>query len=75
MLRGSSESVKEAGTEEIRGAEATHYTAKVNLAEVAEDEGASAEDVKKLREELGTDTVPVEVWIDEEGRAVRVAVQ
>lgn len=75
VLRGSSESVKEVGTEEIRGAEATHYTAKVNLAEVAEDEGASAEDVKKLREELGTDTVPVEVWIDEEGRAVRVAVK
>ncbi len=75
VLRGSSESVQEVGTEEIRGAEATHYTAKVNLAEVAEDEGASAEDVKRLREQLRGDTVPVDLWVDEEGRAVRVAVK
>ncbi|MEM7274891.1 MAG: hypothetical protein AAF547_17550 [Actinomycetota bacterium] len=52
------------GQETLRGVETTHYRALVDLASLAEAEGASVE------EDLGvvaTGTVPVDLWIDADG--------
>lgn len=68
MLRGASDDVGEVGTEDVRGVSTTHYKATVDLDKAIENvpEEDRAE-VKKQFDTLGVDTVPTEVWIDEEG--------
>ncbi len=56
-LRTVAEDVTEAGTETVRGARTTHYRATVQLSQL----GAPPE----------YDRYPVEVWIDDDGRARR----
>ncbi|HVM20349.1 MAG TPA: DUF6612 family protein [Egibacteraceae bacterium] len=72
MLRGASEDIREVGTEEIRGVSTTHYQATVDLERAAEQapEGAG-EALRQQIEVLGRSTVPVEVWLDDEGRVRR----
>jgi hypothetical protein len=81
-LRGASTDVEEVGTEEVRGAETTHYRAQVDLQKAVEQslEGISAETQESVRkivgqliEQLGTREIPVDAWIDGEGRARKVA--
>ena len=71
-LRGVSGDVEEVGEEEIRGVTTTHYRANVDLekaeAEVPEER---REDFATFSDQLGIETLPIEVWIDEEGRARR----
>lgn len=72
MLRGVSGDVEEVGTEEIRGEPTTHYRATMDLekaAEQAPDEARAT--IRYQIDQLGTSTVPVDVWIDEEGRLRR----
>lgn len=68
MLRGVSEEVEEIGTEDVRGTSTTHYKANLGLkkaiAAIPEEDRAALE---KQFEQLGTDTVPTDVWIDDEG--------
>lgn len=61
--------VQEVGEEEIAGVATTHYTYTVDLVtavEVTEDP-ALAEFLEQTRTQLGSDEIPAEVWIDEEG--------
>lgn len=71
-LRGVSGEVEEVGEEDIRGVTTTHYRANVDLdkaqSEVPEER---RDDFATFSEELGIDTLPIEVWVDEEGRARR----
>ena len=80
-LRGASSGVEEVGTEELRGAETTHYRAQVDLGKAVEQslEGIPPETRASLRkvvdqliEQLGTREIPVDAWIDGEGRARKV---
>jgi hypothetical protein len=80
-LRGASSGVEEVGTEELRGAETTHYRAQVDLGKAVEQslEGIPPEKRASLRkivdqliEQLGTREIPVDAWIDGEGRARKV---
>ena len=73
-LRGVSGEVEEIGEESVRGVAATHYRASVDLAkaEKAVPE-ARRDDFAAFREQLGIKTLPIEVWVDEEGRARRFA--
>jgi hypothetical protein len=83
MLSGASDDVEEVGHEEVRGEDTTHYTATVNLGELAEQEleklppelrdrigtdGLSATQFGSLGTMLGDIDVPTEVWVDGEGR-------
>ena len=73
-LRGVSGDVEEVGAEEVRNVETTHYRANVDL-DKAQDAVPEArkEDFAAFAEQLGIDTLPIDVWVDEEGRARRFA--
>lgn len=59
------------GTDTVRGISATHYRGTVDVSKLAAASGSagSAAAVKKL---YGNTPVPVEIWVDASGRAVRV---
>lgn len=74
FLRGAGEDVEEVGTEEIDGVTTTHYKADLSfdaILDYASESGeATEEEVEALRtqlEALGDESVPSEVWIDEDG--------
>lgn len=68
-LKSVSDSVQTVGSEQVRGVAATHYKAQVDLAKAAQDAGASAQGIDKL----GVTSLPVDVWVDGEGRIARLA--
>ncbi|MDQ6649153.1 MAG: hypothetical protein M3Z02_03390 [Actinomycetota bacterium] len=72
LLRGVT-SVKEAGKEAVRGQDGTHYTATADLgaAKAAADPGQAAT-FDQLQKKLGTSSVPLEAWLDGQGRLVRL---
>ncbi|MEU9186097.1 hypothetical protein AB0D14_16420 [Streptomyces sp. NPDC048484] len=57
--------VTKVGTETIDGARTTHYRVKVDVKDLAKGDQAKAE---QLRKQLGTSTLPLELWLDDEGR-------
>jgi hypothetical protein len=75
-LRGASGGVEEIGEEEVRGTATTHYRAEVDIDKAieqsldevpAEARAAVRESARRLREMIGAKTIPVDVWIDQEG--------
>lgn len=71
-LRGVSESVEKVGEEMVRGFRTTRYRATMDLEESLTGESPEAREAyEKLRATIRTDTLPVEVWLDEEGRVRR----
>ena len=73
MLRGVSEDVEEVGTEEIRGETTTHYRATMDLEKAAEQAPEAEAMIRAQIKQLGTSTIPVDVWIDDQGRLRRQA--
>lgn len=72
MLRGVSEDVTEVGSEEVRGISTTHYTATIDLEKAAEEVPSEfAETMRQQIKTLGSKTLPIDAWIDDEGRMVR----
>lgn len=77
-LRGVSGDVQVVGEEEVRGAPATHYKGSIDFNKVADQAPVELRDqmrmsIEAMTEAIGTSTVPFEVWIDEQGRTVRMA--
>lgn len=73
-LRGVSDSVEKIGEERVRGVPTTHYEATVDLnREVAGQDAGVKEANQELVKRLGTSKLPVEVWVDEENRVRRYA--
>ena len=75
-LRGASGDVETVGEEEVRGVTATHYRAAVSFAKIVEQAPEDVRDaveatVAQLEEWVGSDEMPIDVWIDSEGRMVR----
>lgn len=75
-LRGASGEVETVGEEEVRGAPATHYKATIVFDKVVSEAPEDLQDaieptIDILREWLGADQMPIDVWIDDEGRMVR----
>jgi len=71
-LRGVSESVEELGPEEVRGVPTERYRAVLDLEKSFEGESPELrKSYRELRRQLGSDTLPVEVWIDSAGRVRR----
>ena len=67
-------SVERIGQEKIRGASTTHYRAVMDLKKAAAQEGPEAQKAyDKMIEQTGTSEIPIDVWLDEQGRARRFA--
>lgn len=68
LLRTSGADVTEAGKEQIRGVDTTHYKVQVSPAEMANSGDpkvkAQGEELKKI---YGETTIPADVWIDGDG--------
>jgi hypothetical protein len=77
-LRAISGDVEKVGTEDVRGVETTHYRAKVDLDKVADQAPANLRktyraSIDSLKKGLGTDTIPVDVWVDGDNLVRRLA--
>ena len=71
-LRGASDDVEEVGAEEVRGVATTHYRGTMDLRKAAEQQGVDREQLDRLLAQVGSDTMPMDVWIDDDGRARRM---
>ena len=73
-LRDVSDSVEKVGVEEVRGVRTTRYEAVVDLEkEVAGQDAGAREAHDQMVEKLGASKFPVEVWLDDENRVRRYA--
>ena len=68
FLKGAADDVTKVGEEQVRGADTTHYRATLDLGRAAEQAGNDKAAVDRLIKQLGSRTVPADLWIDEEGR-------
>jgi hypothetical protein len=72
-LRGVTGQVTEVGAEDVRGTPTTHYRATVDLNAAKEASPESArDDLDEVVRQLGTERLPVEAWVDAEGRLRRL---
>lgn len=69
QLRGAGR-VQRVGKETVRGASTTHYTATVDLRKAAKNAKAR-QSVERLIKLGGPTTVPIDVWLDDQGRVRR----
>ena len=69
-LEGASDDVKEVGKEEVRGEPTTKYTATLDLSKAASsvEDARAKKAVQDAVKQLGVSTLPVTIWIDDEGR-------
>jgi hypothetical protein len=68
-LRGASSGVHKAGSATIRGTKTTRYKVRVNLDKAAARKGPHARQAtKKLEQQIGTHTLPMQLWLDHQGR-------
>lgn len=76
FLRGASDEIVEVGTEKVRGVSTTHYEADLSFDKIL-DQAPNQEAVEELRAQLeafeGMDSIPSEVWIDDEGYPRRMS--
>lgn len=68
-LRAISDRVEQLGTEDVRGVHTTHYRATVELRRIpetlpADQRDSASKSIARLTELIGTDSYPVEIWID-----------
>ena len=76
LLEGTAEGVEELGSEEVRGEETARYRAKVDLRKAADRAGAVRDrrQFEDFLDRFASETIPVEVWIDGEGRTRRLRI-
>lgn len=69
-LQGASDDIAEAGTEDLRGVKTTIYKGTFNLAKArdAQPQERTKKAIDSLIKKLKSDTMPVTVWIDADGR-------
>jgi hypothetical protein len=72
MLSKASSGVEKVGTETVAGVETTHYHATVDLAKLAQENGAAQAQAEQLRKTIGAQELPVDVWIDGDGYVRRI---
>lgn len=67
-LEGVTDEITEVGPEDVRGEPTTHYTAVVDLERAIEQAPQKARaTIRQQLELLGSPTLPVDVWIDDDG--------
>jgi hypothetical protein len=71
---GFVEDAEEVGNERVRGTETTRYRSTFNIAEALEDaEGDERERLEAMRSQVGSDSVIMDFWLDDEGFIRRMA--
>jgi hypothetical protein len=72
-LRGTKD-VKKVGTESVNGADATHYRATADLSQAAaKSNGAARQSIKRVMQIGGVKTLPIDVWVDDQGYLRKIA--
>jgi hypothetical protein len=71
----ASDENEEVGTEEVRGAETTHFRARVDLMKLVEQLPAAERPEGDVAQLWGSRFVPVEIWIDDESRLRRITIE
>jgi hypothetical protein len=72
-LRAASDDIEEVGEEDVRGVGTTRYRMSIDLDKVARqapEEARAA--IEELLAESGLETIPAEVWIDDDGLVRRI---
>ena len=73
QLLSGAEDFQEVGTEEVRGAETTHYRGTVDMSKVADNAPEDLrDDIRRIIEQTGDRTVPMDIWIDGDGLVRRL---
>jgi hypothetical protein len=72
FLRGASDDMEEVGTEDVDGAETTHYRGTADLEVVADEAGDLGPVYEQLLETSEFTEIPIDVWIDDDGRVRRL---
>jgi hypothetical protein len=71
-LRGVSSDVTKTGTDTIRGVPATGYRATIDMDKAAaQGDATERKAIEAYEKAVGSSTLPVEVWLDGQGRLVR----
>ena len=78
-LRGAT-TVKKTGSEDVRGVKTTHYSARIDLSQAAEQAPDNIQKefkaaVDRIKQTTGSDTLPVDVWVDGQGRVAKELVK
>ncbi|TVT25223.1 hypothetical protein LWP59_12320 [Amycolatopsis acidiphila] len=72
-LRGASDQVREIGPDTVDGAPTKHYDVTIDLDKATAGRPAQAQQAtQKLEQQLGTHTLPAQVWIDDQGRLRKI---
>jgi hypothetical protein len=76
-LRGVSKDVEDLGNDDVRGTPAAHYKSTVDPKKAVDrlPKKARAKGGKTLRQQFGDRPLPLEVWIDDQGRVVRIQLE
>lgn len=72
-LRGASSKVTKAGTATIGGTATTHYKVTLDLDKAAKTP-AEKQAIAKVATQLGTHSLPADVWIDKQGRLRKMTI-
>ncbi|MEZ5098741.1 MAG: hypothetical protein R3C15_02830 [Thermoleophilia bacterium] len=79
FLRGASDDFAEVGQEDVRGVAATHYRGTVSLDRIPDtvpaEQRAALEQQLAVLKQSGVSSIPMDVWIDGEGRVVKLTQQ
>ena len=73
QLLSGAEDFEEVGEGEVRGVGTTHYRGTVDMSKVAETAPEDVQDdIRKIIEQTGDRTVPMDIWVDGDGLARRL---
>jgi hypothetical protein len=73
LLKGVSSNIREVGTEQVRGADTTHYKVTLDLRKAANQQSQAArKQVARFLEQSQVRSVPADVWVDGGGRLRRM---
>lgn len=74
-LLAGTEQARRIGTGDVRGETAEHFSANVDVAAAAEAaEGESKAALERLSEQMAQTALPLEVWLDDDDRVVRMRI-
>lgn len=67
-LQGVSSDITDDGPATIDGTATTHYTAQMNIADLAKKENLPADKAAQMQKMFGSPTVPMQIWVDGQNR-------
>jgi hypothetical protein len=75
-LRVASDQVREIGPDTVDGTPTKHYDVTIDLDKAAAGRPAQVQQAtQKLEQQLGTHTLPAQVWIDDQGRLRKITLE